>query len=77
MKWKDSVDVWSLSQLPSQSVEDFIGTVQTKALKAQMGEDQIRYSLIRGLLPSIRTSVLQHEPTTVADIKKWAIIGES
>lgn len=77
IRWRDSADVWSVTQLPTQSVEDYISKVQQKALRAKMTEDQIRFPLIRGLLPEIRQSVLQHEPTTVADIKKWATIAES
>jgi hypothetical protein len=77
IQWRDSADVWSLSQLPSQSVEDFISQIQQKALRTKMSDDQIRFSLIRGLLPDIRQSVLQHEPTTVEEIKKWATIAET
>ena len=42
-----------------------------------MSEEQARFSIIRGLRPDIRQSVLQHEPTSIADIKKWATIAES
>ena len=77
IKWKDSADIWSLSQLPSQSVEDFISKVQLKALRAKLSEEQVRFSIIRGLLPEIRQSVLQHSPATVDDIKRWATVAEA
>ena len=32
IKWRDSADVWAVTQLPSQTVEDFVTKVQQKAL---------------------------------------------
>lgn len=77
IKWKDSADVWAEVQLPNQSVEDYISQLHKKAQRANMTEEQIRSPLIKGLLPEIRQSVLQHDTTSIAEIKRWAIIAES
>jgi hypothetical protein len=77
IKWRDSSEVWSCTQSSTQSVEDYISKVQQMAFRAKMPEDQLRFSIIRGLLPALRQSVLQHEPTTVDEIKKWATVAES
>ena len=77
IKWKDAADVWSEVQRPTQSVEDYISQIQKRATRASMTEEQIISPLIKGLLPEIRQSVLQHETTSVADIKRWAVIAES
>ena len=77
IRWKDSANVWNLNQLSSQSVEDYISQVQQKASLAHMSDEQVRFSLLNGFLPEIRQSVLNHEPASVAEVKKWAIIAES
>jgi hypothetical protein len=76
-KWRDSADVWQTIQSRSQSVEDFISQVQQKALKAKMTEEQICFSILNGLKPNLRQVVVQHEPKSVTDIRKWATIAEA
>src|SRR6267154_4289760 len=57
--------------------EDYISQLQFLALKAKIPDDQFRYSLIHGLRPDIRRSVLQHDTSSLAEIKKWALVAES
>ena len=66
-----------MTQQPNQPVEDYICKLQQKALRANLTEEQTRYSMIHGLKPAIRQAVLQHDPTSVTDIRKWALIAES
>jgi len=77
IKWRDTADIWSLNQSPTQSVEDYISKVQQLALRAQMSDEQLRFSILKGLLPSIRQSVLQHDCATVAEIRRWSMIAEN
>lgn len=42
-----------------------------------MTEEQLRFCIIHGLRPDVRTQVLQHEPKTVGEIRKWASIAET
>jgi len=69
-KWKHSAAVWATVQQARQTVEDYISKVQEKALKANMSDDQTRFSIINGLRKGIRQVVVQHEPQTIADIRK-------
>ena len=76
-KWKDSAAVWSTTQQPNQSVEDYFTKVLKKSMKANLSEEQTRFSLINGLKNNIRQAVLQHEPSSIQDIRRWAMIAES
>ena len=76
-RWKDIVAVYEVKQTDGQSVNDYIDLVQKKGLKAEAKEEQVLAAIIGGLRPSIRQSVLQHEPRTVQDIRKWGSVAES
>ena len=76
-RWRDSANVWSMIQSPGQSVEAFISSVQGKAKRADMYDEDTSFCIIHGLRNNIRKAVLLHEPRTVADIRKWALIAES
>ena len=76
-RWKDIVAVYEVKQTDGQSVNDFIDLVQKKGLKAEAKEEQVLAAILGGLRPSIRQSVLQHEPRTVQDIRKWGSVAES
>src|SRR6267154_4782081 len=77
VQWRDASEAWEIKQDINQSVEQYITLVQEKALKAKMSEEQTRFSIIRGLLPSIRSSVLQHEIESIPDLIKWSRIAEN
>ena len=76
-RWKDIIAVYEVKQINGQSVNDYIDFVQKKGLKAEAKEEQVLAAIIGGLRPSIRQSVLQHEPRTVQDIRKWGSVAES
>ena len=69
--------MYQVKQTDGQSVNDYIDLVQKKGLKAEAKEEQVLAVIIGGLRPSIRQSVLQHEPKTVQDIRKWGSVAES
>jgi len=75
--WKDTAAVWTTSQQAGQSVEAYISQVEQKGIRAKMEEEQLRFSIINGLRTHIRQQVLQHEPKSIAEIRKWANIAES
>src|SRR3989442_8389397 len=76
-RWKEVSLVWDLIQKHDQPVEQFISQVQQQAIKAKLNEEQLRYSILHGLLPELRRAVINHEPATLDDIRKWATIAES
>ena len=69
--------MFDLKQATGQSVEDFLALVKKKAKKAQPTEDQLNATVIKGLRPYLRQQVLQHEPKSVEEIRKWALLAES
>jgi len=75
-RWRDNADIWEMNQQASQGVEDYIGLVQQMAMRAEMSEEQLRFSVIKGLLPYIRQNVLQHDPKSIEEIKRWSILAE-
>ena len=76
-KWRDSAAVWATVQGEKQSVEEYFTEVVKKAQRANLSDEQTRYSIINGLKKHIRQAVLQHEPEDLQEIKKWAMIAES
>jgi len=48
-----------------------------RALKANMSDEQTRFSILNGFRPEIRQVVLQHDLTNLADIRKWATVAEA
>jgi len=42
-----------------------------------MSPDQLVSSAINGLRPNIRQQVLTHEPKTLEDIRRWALVAEA
>ena len=75
-KWKDQTQVMNLNQ-GLQSVDDYITDAQNKRRKTDMSDDLFQAIIIRGLRPHIRQQVMQHEPQTVEDIRKWGVVAET
>ena len=75
-KWKDQTQVMNLNQ-GLQSVDDYITDAQNKRRKADMSDELFQAIIIRGLRPHIRQQVMQHEPQTVEDIRKWGVVAET
>ena len=75
-KWKDQTQVMNLNQ-GLQSVDDYITDAQNKRRKTEMSDDLFQAIIIRGLRPHIRQQVMQHEPQTVEDIRKWGVVAET
>ena len=75
--WKDRVALFECRQLTNQSAADYLQVMETKAAKSGATTEQVVAAIINGLLPAIKQQVLHHEPTSVADIRKWAILIEN
>lgn len=76
-KWKDVLAVYDEKHTDGQCVNDYIDLVLKRGSKAKASEEQILAAIIGGLRPNIRRHVLQHEPRTVQDVRKWGSIAES
>ena len=64
-------------QQPGQTVERHTREMQKKSIRANISDEQTRFAIINGLRTAIKHAVLQHEPTNVSEIKKWATLAES
>src|SRR5678815_3923071 len=74
--WKRAADLWSLKQLPHQSVDDFLTSVQQAAQKLDVDAGQTFLVALNGLRSNIRQHVLQHDLTTIEGLRKWGRLTE-
>ncbi len=76
MLWAKERDLYSQKQLPGQSALDFITAVQMKARTLNLQEAQQMRIILGGLLPSIRSFVIQRAPATMAALTTAAKLAE-
>ena len=73
----DFFELLEYRQSKSQTVEEYIELVEKIARRSDLNEKQVIYILLKGILPSIRTSVLQNSNIdSLVDVKKHAIHAE-
>ena len=75
-QWRETALMWELKQAENQGASEFITLVEAKGRRCGMSEDQIRICALNGLLPRLKSSVLNQEVRNLADLRKWASIGE-
>ena len=75
-QWREQANLSKMLQGEHQSVEDFIIAVEKKGQSAHASSDQIKGAVMNGLKDAIKATVMNHEIATLADIKKWALVGE-
>src|SRR6267154_3160484 len=76
VRWRNVAEVWETVQIQGQSVEEYLVNIQEKAIRTNFTEEQTRLSIINGFKDSIRRTVIQHEITTIAEVKRWALFAE-
>jgi len=78
-RWKRASEFWSRDQRPNESVEEYYADMMNKARDVGTKEDSdmIRYAVMRGLRPALRTYVMQQNPTTVTELLEAAKIAEA
>ncbi|XP_069133378.1 uncharacterized protein [Argopecten irradians] len=75
-KWQRTAQLYQTKQTSGQSVEDFITMLTGKGQDVGLSEDQIQQVVINGLKPNIRQFVLQNNPQTIDELRRWAKLGE-
>lgn len=75
--WKRAADLWQMRQLPSQTTDDFLTSIQQVAQKLDIPPEQTFMVALSGLRSTIRQHVIQHDPKTIADIQKWGRVTET
>ena len=77
-RWKDVSDIWSTTQRPDQSVEEFITEMEQKGLMAKALPQDLKYAIMNGLKPYIRQALLAAKSTnTLEEIRQFAIAVEA
>lgn len=74
--WQRASQLWSMQQMPGESVLDFIEKIQRAARDVNMAEEQQRFVIINGLRPSIRSHVLRQNPADMAALRQAARLAE-
>lgn len=69
--WKRAADVWHIKQLPQQSTDDFLTALQQSTQKLNVSAEQTFLEALKGLLFSIRQHLIEHDPITIKDMRKW------
>lgn len=75
--WGATSKIWDAKQKCGESVDAFITKIEEAARRHQLTEPNIIQIIIKGLLPTIKTHVLNHEITDVNDLRKWAEVAET
>lgn len=75
--WKRAADLWQMKQLPSQTTDDFVTSIQQVAQKLNIPPEHTLMVALRGLRVSIRQQVIQHGHKTIDGIQKWGRLTET
>ena len=77
VRWRDTSDLYTMSQLIDESAEDFIARVMKKAKYVpNIDESLLRSAVIQGLRPQIRSHVLQANIHNMADLLQAARVAD-
>lgn len=74
--WKSTADLWLLKQAKGQSIDDYLTSVIKAGQKVGVSEENLYFIALNGLRPSIRQHVIQHELSSLEDLRQWGRITE-
>jgi hypothetical protein len=75
-KWKQTMDLWSRKQMPTETVLDYITSMKSAAKRVDMSLDNLANAIIQGLKPEIKFIVLQNNCRTIDQISDTARVAE-
>jgi hypothetical protein len=75
-KWKQKAELWRQKQLPTESVDDYVATMQATARRLKMPEPYLADAIMQGLHPELRLHVLHSKAETVDEILEAARVSE-
>jgi len=70
-------EFWSRNQRPTESVEEYRMEMLRQAREVSAPDDMIRYVVMRGLRPELRTYVMQQNPATTTDLLEAAKVADA
>jgi len=76
-QWRENPIFQKIKQGPSEVSVDFIRRVEAERVRIKATADDVRDTILQGLLPTILNSIMQHELSPrLEDIRKWAKMAE-
>jgi hypothetical protein len=75
-KWQQKAELWRRKQLPTESVDDYVATMQATARRLNMPEPYLADAIMQGLHPELRLHVLHSKAETVEEILEAARVSE-
>jgi hypothetical protein len=75
-KWRQKAELWKRKQLPTESVDDYVATMQATARRLKMPEPYLADAIMQGLHPELRLHVLHSKAETVDEILEAARVSE-
>lgn len=77
LKWIRESALMSRKQQNNESVESFLMDIKSKGSQLGKTNDELTTIFVHGLLPDIKSFVMGHNPTSMAEAEQKAILGES
>ena len=75
--WRDAQDLWKQSQAFSESCDDYVARLTRLSKRlSNLDESMLRYAIITGFQPHIRTHVLQADVKSISELLQAARIAE-
>jgi hypothetical protein len=75
-KWKKKAELWRRKQSPTESVDDYVATMQATARRLNMPEPYLADAIMQDLHPELRLHVLHSKAETVKEILEAARVSE-
>lgn len=76
-RWTKVSDMFSRFQYSNESVDEYVVQLQKMARSTNLTDDNIiRYAILKGLRPEIRSYVLQNNAKNIADVLSFGRIAE-
>lgn len=75
-RWRRAADLWQMRQSSTQSLDDFVTSVELAGQKIEASTEHLFQVAINGLRPALRQLVVAHDPQTLDDLRKWGRLAE-
>jgi len=75
--WQRTIAIWSAQQASTESADDFINTMQSRARAIKLPDNQLCSAILQGLRPATQLYVLQSKANTLDGIREAARVTEA
>src|SRR6267154_3033117 len=74
--WQEVSSLYDRPQEVNESVEQYVNEMQRRGALCGANDEHIRFSILHGLKPSVKSVILNHDVTGIGNIVKWGITAE-